>query len=232
LKEGPEALARVRSALESELGLKKDAGTAELRSTLTDRTRTVSSHGVTLALERDVGGRTRLGAKGQSIGEDRALVDVLGQAVDTVGELRGSVADYQRDLDRLPVRALELERNVNEAFRLEGFGKAGEVRENLADARKVLDLLRPMLKSLDRDSAVLFDVLTSVLGVSAPEPPPPPSEPDPPQAEEPEPPKPRPRPARRTPPASRATPKPPPPAAAPASPPKPAPGPAKPDFEP
>jgi hypothetical protein len=227
LKDGPDSVARAKTALGERLGLDKDAGLQALRAALAERLSALSSRGVTLKLERDVGGRSKLATTGSPSPQDAEFTEALAQTVDAVSLVRTKVGDWTRDLDRLPTRGLELEQNVDATFRLSGFGKNDEVRENLADAQKVMALMRPLLKDVDTQSMELSDVVNGVLGASAA--PPPPPEPEP--AAEPEPPKP----TRRASPPRRAAPPPAPPpkeADAPKPPPKPAAGPAKPDFEP
>jgi len=229
LKDGPDALVRVESSLKSELKLGADAELPALRVALNERTNALQGRGVSLRLERDVGGRTKLASGGGDPGSDAGLVRAFGEAIDVTSEIRSNVGGWQRELDRLPPRAVELEQGVDAAFRLDSFGKAGEVRENLADAQKVMGLLRPILKDIDSKSAELFEVVTGVLRTTSAPPPPEPA-----ADAEPEPAKPRSRGA--APRRSHAAPAPrapsPPPDDAPPPPPKPAPGPAKPDFEP
>ena len=175
----------------------------------------------------------QLRQSGTATGADAALLATLGRAVTAIDAVRDRIGPWQRDLDTLPPRGIELDRGVDEVFRLEGRGKRGTVHDNLADAQKVMGLMRSLLKDADARSEQLSEAVIGVLGASAP-PPPPPPEPEP--EAEPDP-KPRPRaasPRRRGPaPAPRPGPKPasgggdaPPPA------PKPVQGTAKPDFEP
>jgi len=230
LKDGPDALTRVRGSLATQLKLGADAELPALRVALNERTNALQARGVSLRLERDVGGRTKLASSGNDAGSDAGLVRALGEAIDVTSELRNNVGGWERELDRLPPRAVELERTLDAAFRLESFGKAGEVRENLADAQKVMGLLRPISKDLDTQSGEFFEVVTGTLRATTA--PPPPPEPAPEAA--PEPAKPRskgPAPRRSPSPAPPRAPSPP-PDDAPPPPPKPAPGPAKPDFEP
>lgn len=227
LKDGPDALARVESSLKTELKLGADAEPPALRLALNERTHALQGRGVSLRLERDVGGRTKLASSGDA-GSDAEFVRSFGEAIDVTSEIRSNVGGWQREIDRLPARAIELEQGVDAAFRLDSFGKAGEVRENLADAQKVMGLLRPILKDLDSESAEFLEVVTGALRTTTA-----PPEPEPAPEAEPEPAKPRPKGAPRrshSAPAPRA--KSPPPDDAPPPPPKPATGPAKPDFEP
>ncbi len=225
LKEAPDELLAGRRALEEGLGLTAGASKDALESGLRARASSLAAKGIVLSIQRDSTGKSSLSRRGKpSADDDVKLVATLTDLVATIGALRERVPGFAKDLDTLPVRGVALERNVNDVFRTKGVGKRGEVRDNLADAQKVMGLMRPLLKDVDARSAELFSILTDVL---RPAPPPPPA----PEPEAAEPPQLRPH-------APRARPRSPKPAAArPASPPPAAPspkpaGPAKPDFEP
>jgi hypothetical protein len=220
---------RLTADLSTKLGLAPTAAPPDLRAALTAKVRSFGSRGVSLRLERDVGGGMHLKQSGTVAGADAALLATLGQAVTAIDGVRDRIGPWERELDTLPPRGIELDRNVDAVFRLEGRGKRGTVHDNLSDAQKVMGLMRSLLKDADARSAQLSEAVIGLLGASAPPPPPPDPEPE----AEPEPkPRPRPAPPRRSGPA--ATPR---PASAPsgagdAPPPKPVQGPAKPDFEP
>jgi hypothetical protein len=232
LKDGPEKVERLTADLGQKLGLSANASPPDLRAALTERMKALASHGVVLRLERDVGGGMQLKQSGRVKDADAPLLSTLGQAVTTLDAVRDRIGAWQRDLDQLPPEGIELDRGVDETFRLEGRGKRSEVHENLADAQKVMGLMRSLVKDADARSAQLSEAVIGVLGASAAPPPPPP---DPEPEAEPEA-KPRPRaapPPRRSAPAPRPAPG---PKAgggeAPPPPPKPVQGTAKPDFEP
>lgn len=229
LKEGPEQVERLTADLSTKLGLAPTAAPPDLRAALTAKVRSLGSRGVSLRLERDVGGGMHLKQSGTVTGADAALLATLGQAVTAIDAVRDRISPWQRELDTLPPRGIELDRSVDDVFRLEGRGKRGTVHDNLSDAQKVMGLMRALLKDADDRSAQLSEAVIGLLGASAPSPPPPP-EPEP--EAEPEP-KPRPRaaPPRRNAPAASA-PKPASGGGDASPPPKPVQGPAKPDFEP
>jgi hypothetical protein len=226
LKEGPAKMERLVSDLQAKLGLPARSAASELQAALTTKLKSLGSKGITLRLERDVGGGMQLVRAGTATGADATLLDTLGQAVTAIDAVRDGIARWQRDLDALPPRAIELDRGADKAFWLEGRSKRSEVRENLADAQKVMGLMRSILKDVDTRSEELSGVVSGVLGASTPTPAPAP-EPQT-ESEAPETPRPRASPPRRAP-ASGAKPA---GDAAPPAPPKPAQGTAKPDFEP
>jgi hypothetical protein len=227
LKDGPDGVERLVAELTSKLGLARGAPPRDLRVALAEKAKSFGSKGVTLRLERDVGGGMQLRRAGTVTDADAALLDTLGRAVTAIDAVRDGIGRWQRDLDTLPPRGIELDRGVDEAFWLEGRGKRSEVHENLADAQKVMGLMRSIVKDADTRSDQLSEVIVDVLGESVAPPPPPPSEPEP-EAEPADKPRPRAAPPRR-PPSSGPKPA----ADAPtAPPPKPAQGTAKPDFEP
>jgi hypothetical protein len=231
LKERPEKVERLTADLSARLGLAPNPAPPDLRTALADRLKSLGVKGVTLRLEREVGGGVYLKQSGTAEGTDAALLAVLGQAVTAIDALRDRVGPWQRDLDMLPPRGIELDRSVDEAFRLEGRGKRGTVHDNLADAQKVMGMMRSLLKDADARSAELSEAVLGVLGTSAP--PPEPADPEP-EAEADPKPRPHAAPPRRSGPAApRAAPAPKPAGGADAPPaPKPVQGTAKPDFEP
>lgn len=234
LKDGPDQVEQLTADLGEKLGLPKGAAPPDLRAKLSERVRSFGAHGITLRLERDVGGGMQLKQGGTATGADAELLTTLGKAVTAIDSVRDRIGSWQRDLDQLPARGIELDRGVDEVFRLEGRGKRGEVHDNLADSQKVMGLMRSLLKDADTRSEQLSEAVIGVLGASAPPPPPPP--PDPEADAEPES-KPRPRatPPRRAAPSPRPAPAPKAPSGggdAPAPAPKPVQGTAKPDFEP
>jgi len=232
LKEGPDKVERLTAELGAKLGLVQGAAPPELRAALTEKVRSLGSRGVTLRLERDVGGGMQLKQGGTVTGADAELIATLGRAVTAIDAVRDRVVPWQRDLDTLPPRGIELDRGVDEVFRLEGRGKRGTVHDNLADAQKVMGLMRSLVKDADARSAQLSESVIGVLGASAP-PPPPPPEPEPePEAEPEDKPRPRAAPPRRAAPATSPRPQPKAGVDGPAPPPKPVQGTAKPDFEP
>jgi hypothetical protein len=234
LKDGPEKVERLTAELAQKLGLARNAAPPDLRAALTERVKGFASHGVLLRLERDVGGGMQLKQSGSVKDADTELLSILGQAVTAIDAVRDRIGSWQRDLDQLPPKGIELDRGVDEIFRLEGRGKRSEVHENLADAQKVMGLMRSLLKDADARSGQLSEAVIGVLGASA-APPPPPPDPEP-EAETEAKPRPRAAPApRRGAPAPAPRPAPAPKAGgddAPPPAPKPAQGTAKPDFEP
>jgi hypothetical protein len=231
LKDGPGNVERLTADLSAKLGLAASAAPADLRTALAERVKAFASQGVSLRLERDVGGGMQLKQSGSPKEADKALLTTLGQSVTAIDAVRDRIGSWERDLDQLPPRGIELDRRVDEVFHLEGRGKRSEVHENLADAQKVMGMMRSLVKDADARSTQLSEAVIGVLGASAP-PPPPPPEPEP-EAE----PDPKPR-SRAAPPPRRNGPAPSRPAPkaggddAPPPPPKPVQGPAKPDFEP
>jgi hypothetical protein len=230
LKDGPDKVERLTKELAVRLGLSPEVAPPDLRAALTEKVRSFANHGISLRLERDVGGGMQLKQSGTAKGADAALLATLGQAVTAIDAVRDGITRWQRELDTLPPRGIELDRGVDQAFHLEGRGKRSEVHENLADAQKVMGLMRSIVKDADARSAQLSEAVIGVLGASAAPPPPPPPEPEPaaepaekarPRAAAPRRPAPGPRPASRS-----GGDEAPPPA------PKPVQGTAKPDFEP
>ena len=226
LKAAPETLASIRQDLARGLELEPAAGTDQLRSALKTKANEMSGRGATFIVDRgqEPGERTRLVVTGTPAEADRPLVKTLEDALSRVGELRERSGTWQKELDWLPPAGVALDGSVEAAFVRESRGTRDDVRQNLADAQKVVTLMTARKKEVDASSTEIEELFVSAFGTKKAEPPPPPA-PAPAPA-----PRPRPRPAAAQAP-SRPTP------AAPASdeaapPPKPKQGTARPDFEP
>jgi hypothetical protein len=167
---------------------------------------------------------TRLVVVGAPAAEDKETIASFTTAVERVGEIRGHLGAWLKELEWLPKTAVALDASVEAAFVGESRGTRDEVHENLADAQKVVALMTARVKEIDENSAELEGIFVSAFGEKRRDPPPAPAEPTPSEP----PPKTKPRPSART-----EAPTPRPPAdEAPAATAKPKQGTARPDFEP
>jgi hypothetical protein len=221
LKAAPESLASVRADLAQSLALDAKTDTETIRRALKTKAGDVSARGATLVLER---GRAqdspmRLAVVGTPASSDRELVKTLSESVGRVGFVRGRFGTWHEELEWLPPAGVALDANIEAAFVGQSRGTRDDVHENLADAQKVVALMRERTKAIDTASAELEGIFASAFGESRSEPPPAP-------APEPEPAA-KPRPSAR-----RAEPRPARAEETPAAAPRPKQGTAKPDFEP
>lgn len=229
----PGELASSRAALAELANVPPETATAELVEKVQTWLERLAGKGVRVKLELKTSdpptakATASLAHSGKPSAGERAQLDSLERAAQTLFTLRAELRAAPGRLDELRLLAQQLEGQVDEAFDLGDLSKRGEVRQNLEDALKVIALMASRAKELEPPTSELVTAIEARLGTDdgsvgrVPEPP---------RAEAPaEAPKPPPRAARRPRPQPPAAPKPP-PAEAPAETPKPPPKPA--EFEP
>jgi hypothetical protein len=94
---------------------------------------------VDLAREPDT--TTRLVLTGVPAESDREMIASFANGVERVGEIRGHLGVWRKELEWLPKTAVTLDAAVEAAFVGESRGTRDEVHENLADAQKVVALM-------------------------------------------------------------------------------------------
>jgi hypothetical protein len=232
LGQAPAELGRTRGALAQKLGVAEKAEAAALKTALTERAAELRSRGITARLEssREAPGTTTLRTSGTPSAADSELVTALEQTLAATNRIQKALPAWRTELEALPPRGVVLESGLESAFIGKGRAERNEIRENLADAQKIMGLMGPRLKELETGT----DELAEALAATFPPPAPPPPEPPAPEPEA----KPKPRSGRAAGGARPAAAK---PAPKPAqndgssegpAPAKPAQGTAKPDFEP
>jgi hypothetical protein len=230
LGRAPDSLAQTRATLSRRLGLAEKADPESVRSALNERASELRAHGLVVRVEKGgADGAVALAVTGDKNPTDAELLTALEQALGAVSALRISLPAWRKELELLPARGVALESGIEAAFVGTGRGTRNEVRENLADAQKIMGLMGTRLKELDATSAELTDAFVAAFPEATPAPPP---APEPAQAE----PAPKPKSKQRSRGAGRGASTKPAPKPAEArdepKPAKPTPGPAKPDFEP
>lgn len=227
----PETLAQIRANLARELELAPASAADVVRAALTTKAGAVGARGATLEVvpSRDAEKGLRLGVTGSPAAADKSFVAMLGQAIERLGELRARSPGWERELEWLAPAGIALDGSVEAAFIGQSRGTRDDVHENLADAQRVVALMRTRKREIDASGAELEELFVSALGEKR-------SEAAPNPAQEP-PPKPKPRPSSRhsAPSGPQATSRPSAPAGEGSEPlpaPKPKQGSARPDFEP
>jgi hypothetical protein len=256
LNDAPERTAAPRKALADKLEVGLD--TEVLKEALKKRATELAGRSVKLSVEKpaDPDKPLALRVTGSPSGADAELKATIDESLGKASELRVQIRGWLKLLEELPGRATALEGGVNAGFVGKSPGRREEVKNNLADGKKVLELLQTRAKDAERSNGELLDAITAALGEAAPAA----STESAPSAEEDKPapkkgrkaappPAPRPRPAKAPKPAKAATPPAPKPAPTPSPKPAPTPAPkpeksdvapapkptqgtAKPDFEP
>jgi hypothetical protein len=195
LAAAPETLAKIRGDLARELEVTPSSASDALRAALTTKAATVAARGATLHVVqgRESGEGLRLAVSGTPAEADRPFVKTLDEAIERLAEVRERSPAWQRELDWLPPAGIALDGGVEAAFVSESRATRDEVRDNLADAQKLVTLMTTRKREIDANGAELEQMFASALGEKRSEPLPPP-----PQDAEPEK-KPKPRPAPRKP---------------------------------
>jgi hypothetical protein len=162
----PETLAQVRANLARELELAPPSAPEALRAALSTKADAVGARGATLQVVpgRDTGKGPRLAVSGSPAAADQPFVKTL---------------SWERELEWLPPAGIALDGSVEAAFIGQSRGTRDDVHENLADAQKVVALMRTRKLEIDASSAELEELFVSALGEKRSEPAPPAAE-DPP----------------------------------------------------
>jgi hypothetical protein len=247
LNDAPAQAAAPRAALAEKLEVGLD--TEVIREALKKRVTELAGRSVKLAVEKPSEPTKPLALRvtGSPSGADAELKATLDETLGKASELKLRVGGWLKLLDELPGRATALEGSVNAAFVGTSPGKREDIKKNLTDAKKVVEILVTRAKDAERTNSELLEAVTSALGeapaAASPETAPATEDPKPEKKARKAPPPSRPRPARApTPPKANA----PPPPSKPSTPapapkpeksetppaPKPTQGTAKPDFEP
>lgn len=175
LEQAPKTLSESRAAIAVRLGLSAGADDALLRSRLQERDAELKTRNVRVKLERSSssGVPPALAVSGEQNPADAELTRALTQSFAQAAGLEARLPHFQRELDELPAEALALEQRVQEAFVGKSPGTHTEVRQNLADAQKVMGLMGPRLKQLEVATRELLSVFDAAFAEAAPPPPPP-----------------------------------------------------------
>jgi hypothetical protein len=177
----PETLAQVRANLARELELAPPSAPEALRAALSTKADAVGARGATLQVVpgRDTGKGPRLAVSGSPAAADQPFVKTLGEAIERLAEIRERSPSWERELEWLPPAGIALDGSVEAAFIGQSRGTRDDVHENLADAQKVVALMRTRKLEIDASSAELEELFVSALGEKRSEPAPPAAE-DPP----------------------------------------------------
>ena len=215
LEQAPDAVTSTRREIAQSLDLAPEADATAIGAALGERVSEAGSRGVEIRATRGAGPDSdpSVVGKGPLTDADKALVAVLGTAFVRLRGLDDDAERWENELEWLPSAGVELDASVDAAFVGRSRGHRDEVRQNLADAQKLVALMRERVAGVDRERTELLNAMAAPLAETAAPPPEPPA----------------PKPAARAP-ARRA------PAARPDTPapekPRPKQGPARPDFEP
>jgi hypothetical protein len=164
LKDSPDRVAAPRAALAKTLDVSLDA--VEIKEALTKKASELGTRQVKLIVVGPAAPDKPLTLRvtGAPAGADLDLQKAIEEALAKTSELKGLISDWQKQLDVLPGRADKLEGGVDESFVGTSDGKRREIKGNLADAKKIIELLVTRAKDAERSNSELIDALTAGLG--------------------------------------------------------------------
>lgn len=164
LKDAPARAAEPREELAKALDVGVDADV--LKEALGKRAAELGGKQVKLAVlrARDSDEPVSLELTGSPSGDDAEFVKTLEQALAKMGELERAAAGWQKALADLPKQDAELAERVDTAFASASPGKRADVKKNLSDGQKILELLVARAKDAEHANAELLDAVVAALG--------------------------------------------------------------------
>jgi hypothetical protein len=168
LNDAPERAAAPRAALAEKLDTGID--TEVLKEALKKRASELAGRSVKLAVEKpsDPAKPLTLRVTGAPSRADAELKATIEETLGKGSELRLRANGWLKLLEELPGRATALEGGVDPAFVGKSPGKRAEIKRNLADAKKVVELLLTRAKDAERSNTELLEAVTSALGEAEP----------------------------------------------------------------
>lgn len=181
----PEEPQNVRRELAKSAGLTVDASDESLSTRLGQELKKLADQGLRVRLEvpepsNAVDASATLHTSGSELSS--ALRTSLPQHATRLVRSRNRMLATKEQLQKLAVSGIQLESNVDQAFRVEGPWKRDEVRRNLSDSQKVITLMSARAQDVHDQDQKLLGLLASAattdsnLGKAPAYTPPPPSD--------------------------------------------------------
>jgi hypothetical protein len=164
LKDSPERTAEPRAALAQALEVGLDADV--IKEALTKKASQLNGRQVKFSVQRPASDDKpfTLRVSGSPAGDDAALQKTLEETLAKVSELKTDTNGWQESLKPLPDRAATLERGVDTAFAGAEPRRIAEVKSNLSDGRKVIELLASRASDAAKANDELLAAITGALG--------------------------------------------------------------------
>lgn len=162
LKDAPDRAAEPRRDLAQALDVGID--TSVIKEALGKKASELGAHQVKFAVARPASSDKPLTLQvtGSPSGDDAALKKTLEETLAKISELRTATDGWQKSLEPLPEREAKLESGLDAAF--DDPRKRAEVKGNLSDGRKIIDLLVTRAKDTEQSNGELLDAITGALG--------------------------------------------------------------------
>ncbi|HEV8548123.1 MAG TPA: hypothetical protein VGQ57_03825, partial [Polyangiaceae bacterium] len=164
LKDAPPRVGEPRQKVADALGVGPDP--SDIRGALAKRASELKERGVRYTIGRPPSPDKppSLLVTGNPTGKDFELKGFLEGALKGAGELKVDLTAWQKELDELSARESTLEGNLAEAFANRSESQRTEVKNNLADAQKIISLLGERTHDLDVATTDFLKALTTALG--------------------------------------------------------------------
>ncbi len=164
LKDSPERTAEPRAALAQALEVGLDADVIE--EALKKKASELNGRQVKFSVQRPASDDKpfTLRVSGSPAGDDAALQKTLQETLAKVSALKMATNGWRESLKPLPDRAATLESGVDKAFAGSEPRTVAEVRSNLSDARKVIELLASRANDAAKANDELLAAITGALG--------------------------------------------------------------------
>ncbi len=167
LKDAPERVAEPRQELAKSLDVGLDADV--IKEALGKRAAELGGKQIKLTVLRgaDPDEPVSLKVTGSPSGDDAEFVKALEQALAKIGKLKGAIEGWQKSLDALPKQDTELTDGLDAAFAGAAPGKRTDVKKNLNDGQKIIELLVGRAKDAEHSNSELLDAVVAALGETA-----------------------------------------------------------------
>jgi hypothetical protein len=164
LKDAAERVAEPRRELAQALDVGLDADV--IKEALGKRSAELGGKQVKLAVLRgaDADKPVSLKVTGSPSGDDADFVRTLEQALAKIGELKSAIGGWQKSLEALPKQDAELTEGLGTAFASAPPGKRADVKKNLTDGDKIIELLTSRAKDAEHANSELLDAVVAALG--------------------------------------------------------------------
>lgn len=164
LKDAPDRAAEPRQALAKALDVGVDADV--IKEALGKKASELNAHQIKFTVQKPASPDkpSTLHVTGSPSGDAAELQKTLEDALAKISELKIAADGWQKALEPLPEREAALESNVDTAFADKPPRTRSEVRANLTDGRKIIDLLVTRAQETARTNGELLDAMTSALG--------------------------------------------------------------------
>jgi hypothetical protein len=163
LKDAPDRSAEPRATLAKALDVGLDADV--IKEALAKKASALNAHQIKFTVQPPATDKpATLHVTGSPSGADAALEKTLEDTLAKISELKTATDGWQKDLEPLPERATSLQSNVDTAFAGKSDRTIVEVKNNLSDGQKIIELLESRAKDAAHTNDELFGAITGALG--------------------------------------------------------------------